>query len=221
MTTKTLPQGIRQNNPLNLVHSAKNKWQGLAEPPAIGRFCNFQTMAHGIRAAALNLIAYQDRHGFNTIKGLIGRWAPHSENNVEAYVFSVCQRTGFQADQPLDLHTSEHLRPLVKAMARHENGGDFFGDDVLDKGLTMAGVVPPQRPLAATRTVKGGQVAAGGTAGTAALTGMAEVIDQAKDGLSGVMYFVDSLKWVFIGLTLLGVGIMLYARWQDHKRALR
>src|SRR3990167_7432422 len=87
------PMGIRLNNPANLVHVAKNKGQGLADPPSEGRFCRFVSPAFGIRAAALLLITYQDRHGIRTITGLIKRFAPASENDTQAYVNDVAQRS--------------------------------------------------------------------------------------------------------------------------------
>lgn len=218
MSTKPLPKGIRQNNPLNIVHVEKNKWQGLADPPAIGRFCVFVTMAHGIRAAALNLIAYQDRYNFKTIRDFVGRWAPASENNTVAYVLSVSKRTGFAADKALDLHNWEDLRPLVEAMAYHENGGNFLSDAALDKGLSMAGVEPPMKPLAATRTMKGAQ---GAAIGGAAISTVVAVADQVTPYIGVVTTIAQYAPWALAVALAGGIAYMAWARWDDRKKGLR
>ncbi|HGY2308601.1 TPA: structural protein, partial [Pseudomonas aeruginosa] len=48
------PRGIRNNNPGNIVWSARNNWQGqLPHDPQIEpRFCRFDTAHNGTRALA-------------------------------------------------------------------------------------------------------------------------------------------------------------------------
>lgn len=104
----------------------------------------------------------------------------------------------------------------------HLTAGHVFFNDIDTKPPAGAKEALDQnRPLSSTRTVRGGQAAAVGTAGTSVLVGMAETIDQAKDSVGGLMLHVDQLRWVFIGLTVLGIGIMLYARWQDREKGKR
>ena len=50
-------------------------------------------------------------------------------------------------------------------MIRVENGRQPYTDAQIDAALVRAGVMPSQRSLQQTRTVKGGQVAAAGTMG--------------------------------------------------------
>lgn len=138
----TIAKGVRNNNPTNLRHVPANKWQGLASPPADkDGFCIFISPAYGIRAGALNIIAYQDRYTVRTIRALVERWAPWSENNVEAYIASVEKRTGFDRDKRLDFHLYEHLRPVIVAMIRHECGSLPYTSAVIDQGLMLAGIV--------------------------------------------------------------------------------
>lgn len=169
---KQLPaRGVRNNNPTNLVHVPANKWQGLVEPPSDGRFCVFIDMASGIRAAALNLIAYQDKHGLHTIRGLVTRWAPFSENDVEAYVQTVCMVSGFGENDPLDLHTYEHLQPVMRGMIRQECGKDagLVTLAQVNEGLRRAGVVPAiARSAAKDSTISLNTISA--TAGTVGTT---------------------------------------------------
>ena len=204
------PMGIRTNNPLNLVHVAKNKWQGLAEPPSEGRFCRFVSAVYGIRAAALNLIAYQDRHGIRTIKALVEKWAPFSENNTRAYVKSVAQRSGFAATLPLDLHSYGHLRPVIEAMIWHENGEQPYDDAVIDEGLRRAGVIDTPAPITRTTAGRGGQIAATSTAANVGLETAWQAIEPAREAIADAAFYVDALKWVLLALTLLGVGMMLW-----------
>jgi hypothetical protein len=53
-------------------------------------------------------------------------------------------------------------------------------------------VVPPQRLLQQTRTVKGGQVAAAGTIGTGAIGAIQETVGQAHEALAGVVPYLDA-----------------------------
>lgn len=170
MAKQPLALGIRNSNPTNLVHVPANKWQGLAEPPSDGRFCVFTDMPSGIRAAALNLVAYQDKHDLRTIRGVISRWAPHSENDVEAYVRTVCTISGFGENEPLDLQTYEHMQPVMRGMIRQECGKDasLVTPAQIDEGLRRAGIVPavPRSPAKDSTISLNTISATAGTVGT-------------------------------------------------------
>jgi uncharacterized protein (TIGR02594 family) len=76
----------------------------------------------------------------------------------------------------------------------------------------------PQEPakdmgdLKNSRTVAGGVVATGGTAGTAAA--------EAAQQIEPLAEFSTYIKFLFVGLTLAGIGWMIYARWDDAGRPL-
>jgi hypothetical protein len=89
-------------------------------------------------------------------------WAPPNENDTEAYARTVAKASGFGIDEPLDLHDYACLKPILTAMIRVENGRQPYSDAQIDAALVRAGVMPPQRSLQQTRTVKGGQVDAAG-----------------------------------------------------------
>ena len=80
------------------------------------------------------------------------------------------------------------------AMIRIENGRQPYTDAQIDAALVRR-VVPPQRSLQHTRTVKGGQVAAAGTIGAGAIGAIQETIGQANDALVGVVPYLDAAKW--------------------------
>jgi hypothetical protein len=87
--------------------------------------------------------------------------------------------------------------------------------------LLRAGVVPPQRPLQQTRTVKGGQVAAASTIGAGAIGAIQETVGPAHDALVGVVPYLDAARWGLLMATLLGIGVMLWARIDDRRKGLR
>jgi hypothetical protein len=119
------PRGIRNNNPSNLRWGVD--WLGLREAPerTDPDFCQFVDAWAGIRALALNLLAYQRSHGLNTVAEIIHRWAPATENNTHSYIKDVCDYIGHGPDETLDfsaLNGFGQLKRLARAIIHHENG---------------------------------------------------------------------------------------------------
>jgi hypothetical protein len=141
----------------------------------------------GLRAAAVLLIAHYDRRHLDTIRKLVQVWALPNENDTEAYAGCVAEDSGFGIDEPLDLHDYACVRPILTAMIRIENGRQPYTDAQIDAALVRAGVMPPERALQQTRTVKGGRVAAAGTIGAGTIGAIQETVGQAHDALAGVV----------------------------------
>jgi hypothetical protein len=57
----------------------------------------------GLKAIDDNLRNYGEKHSIKTLRGVITRWAPPSENDTEAYIKNVSQKTGISPDQEIDL----------------------------------------------------------------------------------------------------------------------
>ena len=98
------PRGIRNNNPLNIRHSA-DQWQGASETQTDKSFVQFKTMAYGYRAAWKVLESYwkhfkRQRQPF-TVAHIIARWAPPSENHTDAYVSTVLKLTSLGGKENL------------------------------------------------------------------------------------------------------------------------
>ena len=121
METKSIPRGIRNNNPLNLRIS-DNAWLGKCRPNTDGQFEQFITMVYGIRAAFRNMRTIIRRNPNCTLKRLIEVWAPASENNTNAYVMAVCARTRLRENFILDFRDRTHMVYILAAMAFVENG---------------------------------------------------------------------------------------------------
>ncbi len=219
MTTKQ-PRGIRNNNPGNIRRNG-DPWQGLAKDQADREFFTFKSAVYGIRALARLLITYQDKYGLCTIETIIARWAPTVENDTKAYIQSVARHTGFSPLQTLDMHCFEYLKPVVEAIIQHENGQQPYSDAEITKALVLAGVEPKHQRLQASRTVKGGQVATAGTLGAGAIETVQETLEPATTTLMAIAPYLEVAKWALLIVTLVGIGVMLWARIDDHRKGLR
>lgn len=129
------PRGVRNNNPGNIEAGSAN-WQG--QTGSDGRFATFDTPEQGIRALARNLLTYQERHGLDTVHGIVNRWAPPGENNTTSYVAAVARAVGVGPADRLNLRDPQTLQRLAGAIIRHENGQNPYPDAVLRAGVDMA-----------------------------------------------------------------------------------
>lgn len=112
------------------------------------------------------------RRGLNTVRGVINRWAPPSENNTGAYVGAVAKRLGVGEDQALNMSDPKVIAGLSAEITRHENGRNPFSPETIlgasgggarqisvaqtnQTNITVTGVNDPQ---AAGRAVRDEQV---------------------------------------------------------------
>ncbi|MGH8350418.1 MAG: structural protein [Pseudomonas sp.] len=148
-----LPRGIRNFNPGNIRHAKGVRWQGMAVAQSDSEFVQFTAPRWGVRAIARVLITYQDKRlaadgsRIDSVREIIQRWAPPTENNTDAYVMSVARALGLDADfEGVDVYDFEVMRVLVPAIIRHENGagplpgGQWYGDSIIADGLALAGI---------------------------------------------------------------------------------
>lgn len=122
-----LPRGIRNNNPLNIRKG--NNWQGERQPQTDKEFEEFKNLEAGLRAGFIILRNYiQRRPPVNTIRKIISRWAPASENNTEAYIAAVVKKAELGADVPVKFTDKNRLCRIVWAMCLVECGQEIsFG----------------------------------------------------------------------------------------------
>lgn len=210
------PRGIRNNNPGNIRRSG-DPWQGLAKDQNDAEFFTFAAPKWGIRALARVLISYQDKHGLRTVRTIISRWAPPVENKTSNYIDHVARRLGVGADDVLDVHDYRILKGLVEAIIAHENGQQPYTGAQIDAGLVLAGVAPPEQPIAQTRTIKGAQIAAGATA----LGVVAEAVEKIQPAVPLLQRVVEVAPWLLAVLALAGIGYVVWARYDDRRRGLR
>ena len=110
----------RNNNPGN-IRLTSDRWRGQVLPPPDRGFVTFTEPEWGYRALFVILEGYMIRHGLRTIRGIIGRYAPPSENATAAYIRSVCRATGWGPDDPLD-PCGRVMQDLVRAITLVEGG---------------------------------------------------------------------------------------------------
>ena len=151
-------RGIRNNNPLNIRHSA-DRWQGAREEQTDKSFVQFTTMAYGYRATWKVLESYW--HHFHlsrqpyTPATIIGRWAPPAENDTQSYLRTVLSLTSLggkeNLPQPSRGVDTERLVRLIRAMTTVECGIPYAEVDVaaIREGYRLA--FPGKRSYARTR----------------------------------------------------------------------
>jgi len=123
-------RGIRNNNPTNL-EDAGIQWQGMVGTD--GPYCVFDTMANGLRAAAINLKNYWRLHGINTIDGICRRW---SATDQDAYVANVAGWVGVDPHDSLDMDDPAVRTVVLQAMTRQEEG--LAGELLVDNQIAQA-----------------------------------------------------------------------------------
>ena len=123
----TTVRGYRNNNPLN-IRLSSNNWKGEIKPSADKSFCQFQTMAHGFRAAMVCIRTYITKHNCNTLQEIINRWAPWTDGNNPINYAKKVMNTFPDAfpdkDTVIDYHNQNQMTKLVYARAIVENGSE-------------------------------------------------------------------------------------------------
>lgn len=135
----TKVRGYRNNNPLN-IRISNNNWKGEIKPSTDGSFCQFQTMAHGFRAAMCCIRTYIRVRGCKTLQEIINRWAPVKDgNNPVRYcerVMNSFPEIFTDKEMVIDYKNKEQMTHLVYAMAIVENGSEPVMTDCI-KAFSM------------------------------------------------------------------------------------
>lgn len=129
-----LARGIRNNNPLNIIHS-QSHWLGQSTTQTDPNFVQFQSMEWGIRAAVRILKTYQ-RKGWKTIADIVSHWCP--DHTAESYIKNVSRLTGMPWNQVIDINSETQVISLLDAMIKVECAGYEVDKDILVTGYRMA-----------------------------------------------------------------------------------
>lgn len=137
---KFAPRGMRNNNPLN-IRRGKTPWIGevqYIERVATDKsgnecktreydrsFCQFSELKYGWRAAFKLINKYIEVYKCDTIRKIITRWAPPTENNTSNYVKHVCAWQNLDADAKITTDNHDVLIPIVIGMMMVENGWEY------------------------------------------------------------------------------------------------
>ena len=120
-----LPRGIRNNNPLNIRKG--NDWLGERPIQKDRAFEEFVSLEMGLRAGFIILRNYQrtslaPKMRANTIRKIINRWAPASENDTLRYIDLVAKRSGLNPDELIAYRDKPRMLAVVEAMCFVECG---------------------------------------------------------------------------------------------------
>lgn len=126
-----MSRGLRNCNPGNIRQSRSN-FKGEVRPSRDSSFKQFESMAYGYRAMFVLLNSYHKRYGLTTIREMISRWAPPTENFTEGYIRLVSERSGIAADAQVDSRSERDMVPIVAAMSEIENGVKAAMNDVYE-----------------------------------------------------------------------------------------
>jgi|DewCreStandDraft_4_1066084.scaffolds.fasta_scaffold05366_6 hypothetical protein len=129
---RTLPRGIRNNNPGNIERTG-TRWRGMAAEQSDPRFVVFEAPEWGLRAMA-RILKNDILAGRNTVRALIYEWAPPTENVTDAYVVAVARALGVGPDEPIGL---DRLPALMRAITRHENGVDPYPPELYARAIQL------------------------------------------------------------------------------------
>jgi hypothetical protein len=88
----------------------------------------FDTQEHAIRAWLVMMRTYRRKHGLTTIRGIINRFAPPTENNTEKYIRYCCTVTLKGSMEPITNRATYYV--LGQAMARMETGTGLSYDAI-------------------------------------------------------------------------------------------
>jgi len=122
-----MTRGERNNNPGN-IRLTDTHWLGERADESDPDFEQFNSPDDGLRALALLLKNYQVRGGLTTVRQIVNRYAPPSENATGAYVAAVSTELGVAPDDPVYLSDGATLTTLVRAIIRQENGRVIYAD---------------------------------------------------------------------------------------------
>lgn len=139
------PRGIRNNNPGNLNYVGQEG--ATKEGGPNGRFAVFRSAEEGLQALANQLRRYGSR-GINSVRAIISKFAPPSENNTQAYIGSVSKGLGIGADSALDLNDPRVLQSLMGAIIKVENGKNpYSAEQIAAASGARAVGVPGSAPV--------------------------------------------------------------------------
>jgi hypothetical protein len=113
---------------------------GLSKTQGDRSFCQFESMEYGWRAAFYLLTrTYYHKYRLYTIRSIVSKWAPASENNTSAYIDNVSRLTGIDPDEHIGIPGQMPARWMMigAAMAIQENGSAAFDYMALLRGWQL------------------------------------------------------------------------------------
>lgn len=150
MRNNKFTRGVRNNNPANIRKGSN--WLGLCAVQKDSAFCQFVSMPFGIRALLVLLRTYRNKYDKVTLREIIHRFAPPTENNTWEYLVfvrnwlkSYYDGKGFKVDVDFDMcinlwynskQPGAYLYPLCAAICQIESRYELT-QDMYDKAVKL------------------------------------------------------------------------------------
>ena len=128
--------GIRNNNPMNIKHG-NSKWVGMSSVQDDAIFVQFDSPMFGLRAGARLLLNYQNIYYLSSVRSIITKWAPASDDNpTNEYADYVAEKIGVDPD--MFIRVEDHLAQLLPAMVQFENGDNPYKPEIYREAINDA-----------------------------------------------------------------------------------
>ena len=131
-------RGLRNNNPGNIkeLPGDTTQWVGERATDDDPIFEEFEFPEYGIRAMGRVFRSFRAR-GIITLADIIYEWAPGFENQTEAYISAVRQRTGWPRDHVVVEEEGDYTT-LAEAIIHHENGIQPYSLAFIEESIALA-----------------------------------------------------------------------------------
>lgn len=97
-----------------------------------------------------------------------------------------------------------------------------WGERFPKREIPFAPEAPPVREvLAESRTLKGGGAAGVATIGAAGVEVAQATLADTQSAIQPLVPYLETLRWAFIAVALIGIGVAIYARWDDWRKYRR
>ena len=119
--TRKMSRGLRNLNPGN-IRRGSFRYKGERAESSDVAFRQFESIEWGYRAMFVLLHTYAVKHGCCTLRDMINRYAPPSENNTEGYIRRGADATHLLPAEPISTTEAAVMTAGVAAMSEVENG---------------------------------------------------------------------------------------------------
>ena len=116
-----MSRGLRNNNPGN-IRLGNFRYKGERATSSDSAFRQFESVEWGYRAMFVLLHTYATKRGCRTLRAMINRYAPPTENFTEGYLRCVTNATHLSPDEPISTTDGAVMTAIVAAMSAVENG---------------------------------------------------------------------------------------------------
>ena len=139
-------------NPMS-IRQFDQDWEGETgtyTTPKGGKFVEYESPEYSFRAADRLLRNYGGTHGINTIRDVINRYAPPSDDNpTESYVDFISKRSGIDPDAEIDLSDPFTRSNILSPMAQFESqttiSPEGIRDSIASVDQNYAALMPERR----------------------------------------------------------------------------